>query len=248
MDTKFAILGAGYYTNANADALMAGGVSFLMRMKPNPRAYKEVVRDHLATLERRENTVMHNGRFVYVKRVPCDIGTGGRRGWAYPCLDTAMRRELERDAARRAAEAGLGGTEAFDSMAAKGVFVLVSTRKISKEKLLPLYYTRDRVKKVFELAKQGGKALPVSVQTEETFRSHLLLCFMATAATKMMSDVLASAKTSLTLESMLEILHEQYGIIYGDEMVTTEPVRKMNEAYRAFGIKCPETISLPVVG
>lgn len=247
VDTRFAILDAGYHANANADALMGSGVSFLMRMKPNFSTYREVVAGHLASLEARENAVMHNGRLVYVKRVPCSLGREGRRGHAYLCLDTAMRRELERDAARRAAEAGLTGAEAFGSMAAKGVFVLVSTRRIAREKLLPLYYTRDRVEKVFEIAKQGGKALPVSVQTEETFRGHLLMCFMATAAIKMMSDVLASAKTSLTVESMLEILHEQHAIEYDGQLVTTEPVRKMNEAYRAFGIKCPETIRLPSV-
>lgn len=248
VDTKFAILDAGYYTNANADALASAGVSFLMRMKPNFSTYREVVRDHLATLEGRENAVMHNGRLVYVKRVPCALGKGGRAGWAYLCLDTSTRRELERDAARRAAEAGMSGAEAFDSMAAKGVFVLVSTRRIARERLLPLYYTRDRVEKVFEISKQGGKALPVSVQTEETFRGHLLMCFMATVAIKMMSDVLASRKTSLTVESMLEILHEQHAIEYDGCLVTTEPVRKMNEAYKAFGVKCPDTIKLPVVG
>jgi hypothetical protein len=86
------------------------------------------------------------------------------------------------------------------------------------------------------------------VQTEETFQGHLLVCFMATAAVKMMSDVPASAKTSLTVESMLDILHEQHAIEYDGKLVTTEPVRKMNETYRAFGIKCPETIGLPVVG
>lgn len=247
VDTKFAILDAGYYTNDNADALMAAKVSFLMRMKPNFATYKEVVRDHLDGLEARGNAVMFNGRLVYVKRVPCALGKEGRRGYAYLCLDTATRRELERDAARRAAEAGLSGAEAFDAMAAKGVFVLVSTRRMAKEKLLPLYYARDRVEKVFELAKQGGKALPVSVQTEETFRGHLLMCFMATVAIKMMSDVLAPMKTSLTVESMLEILHEQHAIEYDGQLVTTEPVKKMNEAYRAFGIECPDAIKLPIV-
>lgn len=247
VDTKFAILDAGYYTNDNADALVAAKVSFLMRMKPNFATYKRVLSEHLGGLESRENAVMHNGRLVYVRRVPCELGKGGHAGWAYLCLDTAMRRELERDAARRAAEAGLSGAEAYDSMAAKGVFVLVSTRRIAREKLLPLYYTRDRVEKVFEIAKQGGKALPVCVQSEETFRGHLLMCFMATAAIKMMSDVLASRKTSLTVESMLEILHEQHAIEYDGQLVTTEPVRKMNEAYKAFGIKCPDVIRLPVV-
>lgn len=44
---------------------------------------------------------------------------------------------------------------------------------------------------VVETAKQGGKALPVCVQTEETFRGLPLMCFMATAALKMISDVLS---------------------------------------------------------
>ena len=249
VDTRFAVLDAGYHANASADALMGARVSFLARMRPNLRTYREVVEGHLDGLEARENAVMHSGRLVYVKCVPVGIGSkGDRRGYAYLCLDAAMRRELERDAARRAAEAGLSGAEAHDSMASRGVFVLVSTRRIAKGKLLPLYYARDRIEKVFEIAKQGGKALPVCVQTEETFRGHLLMCFMATVAIKMMSDVLASRKTSLTVESMLRILHEQHAIEYDGRLVTTEPVRKMNEAYRAFGIRCPDTVRLPVVG
>lgn len=110
-------------------------------------------------------------------------------------------------------------------------------RRIAREKMLPLYCTRDRAEKVFEIAKRGGKALPVCVQTEETFRGHLLMCFMASAAKKMMSDVLGSRKTSLTVELMLKILHEQHAIECDGRLVATEPVRKMNEAYKAFVIK-----------
>lgn len=77
------------------------------------------------------------------------------------------------------------------------------------------------------------------MQIEETFRGYLLVCFMATTAIKMMSDVLAKSRTSLIVELMLEILHEQHAIECDGQLVTTESVRKMNEAYRAFGIKCP---------
>ena len=228
---------------------MGARVSFLARMRPNLRAYREVVAGHLDGPGARERAVTRDGRLACARCVPCALGSrGDRRGCAYLCLDAAMRREPGRDAARRAAEGGLSGAEAHDSMASRGVFVLVSTRRIARGKLLPLYYTRDRVEKVFEIAKQGGKALPVCVRSEETFRGHLLMCFMATAAIKMMSDVLASRRTSLTVESMLRILHEQHAIEYDGRLVTTEPVRKMNEAYRAFGIRCPDTIGLPVVG
>jgi hypothetical protein len=47
---------------------------------------------------------------------------------------------------------------------------------------------------------------------------------------------------------MLEILHEQHDNEYDVQHVTTEPVREMNEAYRALSIKYSSTIDLPVVG
>ena len=39
------------------------------------------------------------------------------------------------------------------------------------------------------------------------------------------------------------ILHEQHALVYDEEFITTEPVKKMNEAYKAFKLSCPETIS-----
>ena len=60
----------------------------------------------------------------------------------------------------------------------------------------PPCHARGRVEKVFEIAGQGGKALPVCVRSEGTLGGHLLMCLVATAATRMMSDVLASRGTS----------------------------------------------------
>ena len=248
VNTKFAILDAGYHGHANAEALMDARVSFLTRTRSTFTVYKDLVRDHLAGLECRENAVLYHGRFVYVECHEVALGSGGdRRGYAYLCKDSAMRRELERDAARRATEKGTPAAAAFDKLAEQGVFVLVGSRRIAREKLLDLYYTRDQVEKVFEVCKQDAKALPVAVQSEETFRGHLLMCFMATVAHRMMADVLTSKapKSGLTVSSMLAILHEQHAIDYDGQYVTTEPTKKMSQAYKAFGIKCPEVIRDP---
>ena len=102
--------------------------------------------------------------------------------------------------------------------------MLIATRKVSKEKLLPLYYMRDQVEKIFELCKQDGKILPVNVENEDTFRGHLMMTFMAAAILKLMSVKLAN--TSLTTESMFMVLHEQHALVYDDEFITTEPVKK----------------------
>ena len=123
----------------------------------------------------------------------------------------------------------------------------ICTRRIARGKLLPLYHARDRVEKVFEIAKQGGKALPVCVRSEETLGGHLLMCLVATAATRMMPDVPASRRTSPAVESMPGIPRERHATGRDGRLAATEPVRKTSEAHGAFGIRCPDTIRLPVV-
>lgn len=238
INTKFAILDAGYYTGINADALLDAGISFMARMKSNFKIYKNTVKGHLGTLEARENAVLYNNRLLYIKCVPCQIGQKENRpAYAYLCKDMTMKHEQEKHTIECAGDEGLSGADIFDDLQKQGVFILITTRKISKEKLLPLYYMRDQVEKIFELCKQGGKILPINVENEKTLRGHLMMTFMAAVVLKMMSDKLK--KTSLTTESMFMNLHEQHAIIYDNEFITTEPVKKMNDAYKTFNVKCP---------
>lgn len=241
INTKFAILDAGYYTGTNADVLLDAGISFITRMKSNFKVYKQVVSENLGSLEEKENLVRYNRRLVYIKCVPCLIGAKENRpAYAYLCRDLFIKHELEKRLIERAEDQNLSGEEIFSAMQEQGLFVLVSSRRISKENLLPLYYTRDQIEKIFELCKQDGKILPLNVETEATFRGHLMMTFMAAVILKLMSDRLK--KTSLTTTSMFMNLHEQHAIIYDNEFITTEPVKKMNEAYKAFKIQCPVTI------
>ena len=241
INTKFAILDAGYYTGTNADVLLDAGISFITRMKSNFKVYKQVVRENIGSLEAKENLVRYNRRLVYIKCVPCLVGAKENRpAYAYLCRDLSIKHELEKHLIERAEDQNLSGEEIFDAMQEQGIFVLVSSRHISKENLLPLYYTRDQIEKIFELCKQDGKILPLNVATEATFRGHLMMTFMAAVILKLMSDRLK--KTSLTTASMFMNLHEQHAIIYDNEFITTEPVKKMNEAYKAFNVQCPATI------
>ena len=241
VNTKFAILDAGYYTGANADALLNANISFITRCKSNFKVYKRIVDEHLSSLESRENLTRYNKRLVYIKRVSCMIGEKeDRMAYAYLCKDLTMKHELEKKLVDRAEDESLSGAEIFDAMQKQGVFILISSRKISKENLLPLYYTRDQIEKLFELCKQDGKILPINVATEKSFRGHLMMTFMAAAILKMMSDKLKGS--SLTVDSMFAYLHEQHAVVYDDQFITTEPVKKMNDAYKIFKINCPEVI------
>lgn len=241
VNTKFAILDAGYYTGTNADALLDAGVSFMARMKSNFKVYKNAVKEHLKNLVSKQNAVLYNNRLVYIKCIPCLIGQKeDRPAYAYLCKDMTMHNEGQKHAIERAGDENLSGQDIFDDLQKQGVFVLITTRKVATDKLLPLYYMRDQVEKIFELCKQGGKILPINIETEDTLRGHLMITFLATVVLKMMSEKLK--KTSLTTESMFMNLHEQHAIVYDKEFITTEPVKKMNDAYKAFKVQCPTTI------
>lgn len=241
VETNFAILDAGYYTGVNADALFDAKISFITRCKSNFKVYKDIVAEHLSTLESRENLVRYNKRLVYIKCIPCKVGEAeDRLAYAYLCKDLTMKHELEKKLVERAEDEKLADTEIFDTMQSQGIFMLISSRQIAKDKLLPLYYTRDQIEKIFQLCKQDGKILPVNVETEKSFRGHLMMTFMTAVILKMMSDKLAGS--SMTTESMFSYLHEQHAVVYDSELITQEPVKKMNEAYKIFKVQCPETV------
>ncbi len=162
-----------------------------------------------------------------------------RPAFSYLCKDLIMKHELEKKLVERATDQNMPNGDIFDAMQGQGIFVLIASRKISKDNLLPLYYTRDQVEKIFDLCKQDTKILPLNANMEAAFRGHLMT-FISAVTLKMMSDKLK--KTSLTTVSMFMNLHEQHAIIYDKEFITTEPIKKMNEACKAFKVQCPATI------
>ena len=125
-------------------------------MKSNFKVYKQILRENLGSLEARENLVRYNSRLVYVKCVPCLVGAKeDRPAYAYLCRDLSIRHELEKHLVERAEDQNLSEEEIFDAMQGQGLFMLVSSRRISKENLLPLYYTRGSDRKNLRTVQAG---------------------------------------------------------------------------------------------
>ena len=57
INVKFAILDAGYYTDENIRELFDSKISFITRLKANLVIYKGLVKEHLSSLESKENLV-----------------------------------------------------------------------------------------------------------------------------------------------------------------------------------------------
>jgi hypothetical protein len=238
VNTKFAILDAGYYTDDNIKEFYVSKISFITRLKENLKLYKALVAENLGTLESKENLVEYNGRYVYLKRVPCQLAA--KKAYAYIGLDIERKSIEANKTFRRAKDFKLTNDQVYDVIQKQGVFILVSSRRIAANKLLPLYYIRQQIEQVFDIGKNYADMLPLRVQTEETFRGHLLLTFIATIVLKKIQDALKN--TSITPMSLFLNLRNQKCKLYQDKAITQEPFKRANDSYKFFGITCPVTI------
>jgi hypothetical protein len=82
--------------------------------------------------------------------------------------------------------------------------------------------------------------LPLRVHSEETFRGHLLLTFIATVAVKLAQDKLKGSVYNPI--SMFMNLRNQKCKVYEDRIVPQEAFKKANDCYKLFDIKCPVSI------
>lgn len=245
VSTNWAILDAGYYNGKNADILLDANISFISRLKSDSAILKSAVEQYLPTLNSEENLVVINGKGYYVQMVECLIGEKkDRQAYGYLCRDiTASNQETDR-LLLKATDQGITNDITFEKISKSGLFMLVSTRKLTKEEVLKIYHTRDQIEKVFEICKQYSRILPLNVEEEETFRGHLMLTFIATVIIKMMSDKLQPTKYSVNYA--YKLLSHLQAILFDDHLLVGEPDKKMKEIYKVFNITIPTWIDLPM--
>jgi hypothetical protein len=241
INTKFSILDAGYYSDDNIRELFESKISFITRLKENRILYKELVAKHLPDIQDKKNLVNYNGRYVFIKCVECDL-VDEHKGYAYVCLDIERKASESHKLFQKALEKNLSNSDVYDKMQEQGAFVLVSSRRIAREKMLPMYYTRAQIEQIFDIGKNYADLLPLRVQNEYTFRGHLLLTFMATVVCKTVQDKLKT--TSMNPESMFLNLRNHKCKVYEHTIITQEEFKKANDSYKLFKMECP--VSIPV--
>ena len=241
INTKFAILDAGYYTDDNIRELYKSQVSFITRLRENRTLYKELVAQHLPGIEDPKNFVSYNGRYVYVTCVPCEL-VDGYKGYAYICLDIERKSMETHKLFQRAKDHKLSDKEVYEKMQDQGIFVLIASRRIAKPKILPTYYMRQQIEQIFDIGKNYADMLPIRVQNEDTFRGHLLLTFMATVVCKQVQDKLL--QTTFNPISMFLNLRNHKCKVYDRAVITQEAFKKANDCYKLFKINCPVRIPI----
>ena len=237
-----AILDAGYYDLENLGELYGRGIAFVTRPGEHHALHKDLMAAHLGSVMRRGNLVRFNGRYVYVKRVPCKPD-GVHGGWAYLGLDPARKRDEEEKLLARAGRSGMDAGEVHDAMATLGTFMLVSSKRLAPADILPTYYARQQIEQVFDLGKNYAPMLPLRVRSEEALQGHLLLTFAATAVFRLLQERLEGSPYNP--QSLFQNLRNQKCKVYDTQVIPQEPARKAHDAYRLLDIPSPAKLPRP---
>ena len=246
VEVDWAILDAGYYSSKNAADLMEAGIKFMVRVKLDLKIVTDVIGKDLAKLkdiECAKNAVVYGNRIVYMVRH--EVKVAGRTAWLYVGVDPTARDNARQRETLKGLDAGKPFDEIDKKVRKMGAFAILANVKMRRAESLPLYYTRQKVEQVFDLAKNYADLLPLRVANELTLNGHLLLTFAATAMLQsLQQDLIAkrTKKSKININGALTALRNHKCKVFDHALVPYEPAAENSAIYRAFKIEVPKTI------
>ena len=174
------IFDSGFYTKSNIKLLLSHKINFLTRVPKNLILYKDIIKDDLSDLESFKNAVKYRERALYIKEKNISLEENEKSTcYAYIILDIEKRAKDLKKSLLNCIE-NKEELEEYERKN-KGIFVLLSSKKISKNLVLEKYYTRQRIEQLFGFAKSKNKIVPLRKHTEETINGFLIISFLSVA-------------------------------------------------------------------
>ena len=249
MEVKHGILDAGYCSEKNVNALYDSNIPFLIRL-PNNALAKELIREYGMGVRGKEYALEYGARLLFMKRVPIDLF--GHDCYAYIAID--FERQIDEQeryyrkavANRRKKKKGNEAEEDETDENDKGYFVLISSEMLDTSEVMPLYYMRQTIEQTFDFAKNDVALVPIRTHTDDTFRGHLMLSFMATILLIIVKRVLKTRKKTSELPAIQALIAMRYikCDVFPRSIVTSEPSKYANLIINELKLSVPGVINL----
>ena len=224
------VLDAGFFSEENISLLASEGIDFLIRVPANRSLYRELM-ESVEKIEEPENAVIYGERALFISER--EFSFAGRKVFLYLVLDPERRgRELRRYIVNHRKEASKF------AIRRKGYMVLMSSVQISREELIPLYYTRQFAEKAFSYSKDDLAILPLRVHGEETLRGYLFLIFISLIVYMKLQNCMGSVSLSL------DILRNLKCKVFEHSIVIQEPTRDQKELFDKIKVIVPKVMGI----
>ena len=123
----------------------------------------------------------------------------------------------------------------------KGMMILVSSFKLEKEEVVPFYYMRQAVERLFGFSKDDLRLIPLRVHKEETLRGYLLLTFMALVVFVLLKKAIGKKHT---VEEVLLTMRNLKCKVCDSEILIPELTKQQKELVEKLGIIMPKKMGI----
>jgi transposase len=243
VSVRHAILDAGYCSENTLRELYGSQIHFMTRLPSNWKLFTEAVSTHRDDVLGESCRYLYQDRVIGVKRILTKLY--GHRCYLYLCVDYNSRNDQIRTAMKNTGEGQQKRSKHGKKEDRMGFFALISNEKIEPDDLLSLYYTRQAVEQIFDVDKNNTNILPLRVHSEETFRGHIMLSFMATVVYLKLNACFKGHKTFTAQNTLMETQRLRCKV-YDKLLLVKEPNRDTKEMYKLAGLTIPEKLKLPL--
>ena len=249
VSVNHAILDAGYFSEKNAAELFECGIPFMTRLAPNRAVFKDAAAGNLDDLMSQKYAYRYGERLVFIKKI--QVSVCGYYAYVYLCIDEDMYLMQHKKTILNAIDDKKDADETDAAIKKLGAFAILTSEEIDEDKLLPMYYTRQQVEQVFDIASNYADLLPIRVQSEQAFSGHLLISFMATAIMQRLQQELLKHRSKkakfINAESIMIYLRNQKCKVYEDYAIPQEARKEVNAIYDIFKVQVPYKIPLTTI-
>jgi transposase len=223
VDTNYALLDAGYYSEMNIKHLFASGISFLIRLPAGRTLFADMIDNTVETLETPLNRVIYGERVLFIQKVSITL-YGEYPAFAYICCDIKRKADETVRLLIETKEDGLSADDTARKLKRAGIFVLLSASDIPTSEVLPLYYLRQSAEQIFQVSKNHADILPIRVHSEAAFRGLLFLNFLCVVLFLNLREQLPD---NVTVENAIKEMRNLMCKVYDDgSLVIREPNKK----------------------
>lgn len=233
----FIYMDAGFFSEDNIKELQESTINFLTRLPQSRILYKDIIKAEVRNLEAAENIVRYGKRGLFIKQKEIELFE--KKAYAYIVMDPQRKgREMTRYMINIADEKDVHNPDELSfGILNKGVMILVSSFKLSKEEVVPAYYIRQTAEKLFGFSKDDISLLPLRVHSEEAVRGFLLLQFLSLIV---FDDLKKALGKKYTCEEALLTMRNLKCKIYPDEILICETTREQRAIAEQLQIIMPK--------
>ena len=239
---SFVLIDAGYYSAANIGELYNSKIDFLTRIPSSRAIYKDLLAKEVTDLEKVEYAIKYHKRILFVKRVAISLYT--HKAYAYIILDPLRKsKELNEHLTEylELSEQEKNTDEIKTKLNKCGIMVLVSSKNIGADEVVPYYYMRQSVEQVFGFMKDDLNSLPIRRHNDETIRGYLFLQFIVLIIFIQLRQNLAS---KYTVEQALLQLRNLKCKVFTDKLIPAEPTKCQKEIFKLCNCLVPKFLGI----